>query len=369
MSLVVVLSLSSHGQEASPAPLANFGAAVAQLAKDLADQTLPVAQRLEVVRTLAGWGTPEVREPLLAALKDPSPEIRATSATALGSPDNREAAPALRALAESPEESPLVKAGALEALGVIGDRSSRALLVVATRHADARVRQSALKALALGPLADPADRVPHLIQLAEDGALQQLMRCDAIRELSSVSEDRVVDSLIRILETEPRFAMALPEGGGNAQQIMEIRRIQARDVAAWAAEGLGVLKAKRAVALLMRTAEDRSDFFLRLMSLRSLILLELPEARPLFVRILEDPVPDVRMWGLIGLGRLADRTAVGAVQTRLTDPSPLVRTQAVTTFAELGGAKARPVLEDLQQRETDSNVQYAVEEALTKLPR
>ena len=368
-SLVVVLSLSSHGREASPAPLANFGAAVAELAKDLADQTLPVAQRLEVVRTLAGWGTPEVREPLLAALKDPSPEIRATAATALGAPDNREAAPALRALAESPEESALVKAGALEALGVIGDPSSRALLVVATRHADARVRQSALKALALGPLADPADRIPYLIQLAEDGALQQLLRCDAIRELSSVSEDRVVDSLIRILETEPRFAMALPEGGGNAQQIMEIRRIQARDVAAWAAEGLGALKAKRALALLMRTAEDRSDFFLRLMSLRSLILLELPEARPLFVRLLEDPVPDVRMWGLIGLGRLADRTAVGAVQTRLTDPSPLVRTQAVTTFAELGGAKARPVLEDLQQRETDSNVQYAVQEALTKLPR
>jgi HEAT repeat protein len=368
-ALVVVLSLSSYGQGASPAPLANFDAALVQLAKDLADQNLPVAQRLEVVRTLAGWGTPEVREPLLAALKDPSPEIRATAAIALGSPDNREAAPALRAVAESPGESPLVTAGALEALGVIGDPSSRALLVAATRHTDARVRQSALKSLALGPLADPADRVQYLIQLAEDAALQQLLRCDAIRELSGVSEDRVVDSLIRILENEPRFAMALPEGGGNAQQIMEIRRIQARDVAAWAAEGLGALKAKRALALLMRTAEDRSDFFLRLMSLRSLILLELPEARPVFVRLLDDPVPDVRMWGLIGLGQLADRTAVGAVQTRLTDPSPLVRTQAVKTLALLGDAKVRPVLEDLQKRETDSNVQYAVEEALTQLPR
>jgi HEAT repeat protein len=372
--LVVALSLSSQGRTASSAPLANFEAALSQLAKELADQNLPVAQRLEIVRVLAGWGTPEVREPLLAALKDPSDEIRASAAAALGAPSHREAAPALRQLAESPQESALVRAGAVEALGSIGDASSRPLLVGATRHTDARVRQAALKSLAFGPLVDPADRVTYLIQLAEDGALQQLLRCDAIREVSNpevakASEDRVVDALIRILENEPRFAMALPEGGGNPQQIMEIRRIQARDVAAWAAEGLGNLKAKRASALLLRTAEDRSDFFLRLVSLRSLILLELPDARPVFVRLLEDAVPDVRTWALIGLGQLADRTAVGAVKGRLTDTSPLVRTQAVKTLALLGDATARPVLEDLQKRETDSNVQFAVEEALTKLPR
>src|SRR5712692_9476600 len=114
--LIVVLSLSSYGQAASPAPLANFEAALAQLAKDLADQNLPVAQRIEIVRTLSGWGTPEVRAPLLAALKDPSAEIRATAAIALGWPNNREATAALRALAESREEPPLVTAGALQAL-------------------------------------------------------------------------------------------------------------------------------------------------------------------------------------------------------------------------------------------------------------
>src|ERR1700694_1837865 len=154
-AFALMIAFSSCGV-ASSAPLANFETALAQLAKDLADQSLPAAQRLEVVRVLAGWATPEARAPLLAARKDPAPEIRASAALALGWPGNREATAALRALAESPEEPAVVKAGALEALGIIGDPSTRTLLAGATRHADARVRQAALRSLALGPLADPA---------------------------------------------------------------------------------------------------------------------------------------------------------------------------------------------------------------------
>jgi HEAT repeat protein len=368
-ALVVGLSLSSYGRVASPAPLANFDGALAQLAKDLADQDLPAAQRIEIIRTLSGWGTPEIRGPLLAALKDPSPEVRATAAIGLGWPRNVEAAPALRTLAENPQEPLIVKAGALQALGVIGDPASRPLLVSATRDPDGRVRQSSLGSLAFGPLADPADRVTFLIQLAEDGGIQQLLRCDAIRELVQVNDDRIPDAFMRIVENEPRFALAMPEGGANANQLMEIRRIEARDVAAWAAEGLGLLKAKRGLPLLIRTAEDRSDFFLRLMSVRSLILLESPEARPVFMRLLDDAVPEVRMWAVIGLEKLADRNALDAVKIRLNDPSPFVRAQAAKTLGHLGDRSIRPVLEELQAREIDSNVQYAVDEALNQLPR
>jgi HEAT repeat protein len=367
--LIVSLALSCHPREASPAPLAKFDAALTQLATELADQSLPVSHRIGVVRALAGWATPEARPPLLAALKDPSPEIRENAALGLGWPGNREATPELRALVEDPEQPTTVKAGALEALGVIGDPATRPLLVATARHADAKMRQAALQSLVFGPLSDPADRVTYLIQLAEDGALQGLLRCEALRELFSVNEERVVDTLIRILENEPRFAMALPEGGANAQQIMEIRRIQARDVAAWAAAGLGELNAKRALALLLRTTEDRSDFFLRLTSLRSVVVLSPSEGRPVFLRRLEDPVPEVRMAALVALGQLADRTAVPAVVARLTDLNGLVRTQAVKTLVVLGDATVRPILEDLQKRELDSNVQFAVDEALTQLPR
>ena len=366
-ALLLVLALSFTGLAANPAPLSNVDATLAQLAKDLADQNQPVAQRIEIIRALSGLGSPRVAS-LVAALKDPSEELRAT-ARGLGWRGNLEAAAALREVVAAPGETGLVKAGAVEALGLIGDPPDRAILVGATKHSDARVRQSALVGIDFDPLFEPGNTVPYIIQLAEDQAHQGLLRCDAIRELSNVNEERVLDAFIRILESEPRFALNLPEGANVQQQLMEIRRVQARDVAAWVAEGLGQLKAKRALALLQRTAEDRSDFFLRLMSLRALIALNEPETRSLFIRRLYDPVPDVRRLALAGLGQLADRTATGVVLARLTDPHPKVRAQAATMLAMLGDPTVRPALEDLQKRGTDSNVQYAVDQALSHLPR
>jgi len=368
-ALIWVLSFASNGLAAGPPPLSNAEAGLAQLAKDLADQSQPVAQRLEIVRALGGWGTAQVRAPLLATLKDPAPELRAAAARALGWSGNREAIAALRGLVEASDEADAVKAAALESLAIIGDPASRPLLVAASRHPDAGVRQAALWAVALGPFSDPADRTPYLIQLAEDRALPGLLRCDALRALFTVKEDRVVEALIRILENEPRFAVNLPEGPGTQQQMMEIRRVQARDVAAWAAEGLGQLKATSASVLLLKTAEDRSDYFLRMMSLRSLIILGVPEARAVFLSRLADPVPENRVLGLIGLTHLADRTLLGPVMGRLSDPSPVVRTQAVIAATVLGDATVRPTLETLQRIESDSNVQGALEEALTRLPR
>ena len=64
------------------------------------------------------------------------------------------------------------------------------------------------------------------------------------------------------------------------------------------------------------------------------------------------------------------RALVGwSVLERLSDQSPLVRSQAALTAAELGGAAVRPTLETRQRVELDSNVQSALEEALEHLPR
>lgn len=368
-ALVLALAFGSQAGAAAQAPLSNADAALGQLAKDLADQNQPVAQRLEIVRALGGWGGEQVRGPLLSALKDPAPELRAAAARGLGWTGNREAVAALRERATSSEEVPIVKAAAVESLGLIGDRGDRPLIVASTKDPDARVRQSALWSVALGPLTDPADRVPYLIQLAEDRALEGLLRCDAVRALFTVNEDRVVEAFKRILQNEPRFAVAPPEGPNTQQQIMELRRVQARDVSAWVAEGLGHLKAKSAVPLLITTAEDRSDFFLRIMSLRSLILLEAPEAAPVFSQRLEDPVADVRILSLMAVAHVGHKAAIPAVTRRLTDPSSQVRAQAVTSLAMLADVAARPVLEDLRTKETESNVQTAIEEALSHLSR
>lgn len=367
--LVLIVSLSTKGLAAEQAPLSNVAPALEQMAKELADQSLPLTQRLEIVRVFGGWATAQVRAPLLAASKDPAPELRAAAARALGWSGNREAVPALRERAETAGETAAARAAALHALGIIGDPSTRALLVAATTDPDPGVRQAALWSVSLGPLQDPADRTSHLIRVAEDSALDGLLRCDAIRELVTVKEDRVVEALIRILGREPRLMIALPDGALTQPEIMELRRVQARDVAAWAAGALGQLRAKGALPLLLKTAEDPTDFFLRQMSITSLIIFGGAEARPVFIGRLEDRLPENRVLALMGLANLADRTAIGSMLPKLNDPEPLVRGQAVMALATLGGPTVRPDLEALQRTESDSNVLSALEEALSRLPR
>jgi HEAT repeat protein len=367
--VALVVSLVSYALAAEGAPLSNAEPALERLSTELADQNLPLAQRLEIVRVFGAWATGQVRAPLLATLKDPAPELRAAAARALGWPGNGEAIGALRQRVEMAGETAAVRAAAVHALGIIGDPSTRALLVAATREADAGVRQAALWSVSLGPLGDPADRTSYLIQITEDQALDGLLRCDAIRALVQVKEDRIVEVFIRVLEREPHMTIALPEATLSQPQIMELRRVQARDVAAWAAAALGELRAKGALTLLLKTAEDPSDFFLRQMSITSLIALGAHEAGPVYMRRLEDRLPENRALAILGLTELADKAAIDSVRPRLNDQDSLVRAQAVVALGTLGDATVRPVLEALQRNELDSQVLGALEIALSRLPR
>jgi len=305
----------------------------------------------------------------VAVLKDPLPAIRAAAAQALGWPGNDEAVPALRERVETPGEAAAVRAAAVRSLGRIGDRSVRALVITATGEPDASVREAALWSVAFGSLVDPSDRTFYLMRLAEDRAVGAQSRVDAIRALASVKEDGVVGGLARILESEPRVTIALPSGTRNDQQVMALRYAQARDVAGWAAGALGQLEARSALPLLLKTAEDPNDFFLRLMSVRSLVAWNVPEAYPVLVRGLEDPLPDIRVVALTGLARLGDPKAVDPVLARLSDASPEVRAMAVPTLALLGGPKVRPQLEAMQQKESDPRVRGVLEAELSRLAR
>jgi len=339
------------------------------MGKKLEDQSRPALERLQIIRAFEEWGTAQVRPPLVAVLKDPLPEIRAAAARALGWPGNDEAVPALRERVETPGEATAVKAAAVRSLGRIGDRSVRALVITTTRDPDASVREAALWSVALGSLVDPADRTFYLMRLAEDRAVEAQLRADAIRALASVKEAGVADGLARILESEPRLTIALPSGRLTTQQTMNLRYAQARDVAGWAARALGQLEARSALPLLLRTAEDPNDFFLRLMSVQSLIAWNVPEALPVLVRRLEDPLPDIRVLALTGVARLGDPKAVDPVLARFSDENPAVRARAVATLAVLGGPKVRPQLEALQQKESDPDVLGALESALSRQAR
>jgi HEAT repeat protein len=153
----------------------------------------------------------------VAVLKDPSPEIREAAARALGWPGNDEAVPALRERVEAPGEAAAVKAAAVTSFGRIGDRSVRALVITATADPEASIREAALSSLALGALVDPADRTVYLIRLAEDRAVDAQSRADAVQALAKVKDERVVEALVRILESEPRSRRGMSRDGPPAR--------------------------------------------------------------------------------------------------------------------------------------------------------
>ena len=368
-ALALLLTCGAVHPAAGAAPLSSAQPILEELGKTLEDQSRPEKERLEIILTLEEWGAAQARPPLLAVLKDPSPAIRAAAAQALGWLGNNEAVPALRERVETPGETTAVRAAALRSLGRIGDRSVRALVIAATAEPDAPVREAALWSVALGALTDPSDRTTYLMRLAEDRTVALLFRADAVRLLGISKDESVVGGLARILENEPRPTLIYPPGGFTDQQVMALRLAQGRDVAGWAAGALGQLDARSTLPLILKTAEEPNDFFVRLMSVRTLVAWNVPEAYPVLVRRLEDPLPDIRVLALTGLARLGDPKAVDPVLARLSDQSPAVRALAVPTLGHLGGPKVRPQLESMQEKESDPNVRGALEAELSRLAR
>jgi HEAT repeat protein len=354
---------------AGATPLSNAGPVLDEMAKQLENRSLSVSERVQIVKTLGEWQTAQVRPPLVAALKDPTPEIREAAARALGWRGNNEATAPLRQLIETPGEPASVRAAAAWSLGMIGDASVRALVIALTQDPDAKIKEAALWGLALGYLGDRADRTTYLIQFAENRAFDPQARGQAIRVLAAANEERVVASLSRILETEPRLTVAVPTGQPTEQQIASLRHTQTQDVAAFAAGSLGRLEAKSALPQMLSAAEDPRDFFLRMNAVESLVAWNVPEAFPVFVRRLGDPLPEVRILALAGLEHLGDQKGVAPALGSLSDPYAMVRARAVTTVAKLGGSKVRPQLEALAKTEVEPEVMAALETALSQAAR
>jgi len=364
LASLVVSVVASPGWSA---PLSDAGPALQALAVQAQDTSLPESERVDLVKALAGWGTAQVRDVLLALLKDPLPSIREIAAAGLGWRGDVEAVPALRERVEDRGEAPRVRAAALDSLGKIGDASARDVVVASTNDADPQIRRASLSALTTGLLASPADRIPLLRRVVEDAGLDPLMRCEAIQELGKEKDKGSIPLLVRLLETGPRIPMPVPSASPSQQDIMRLRFQQSRDLRAWAATSLGVLEAKEALPLLLKAAREPDDFFLRVTAMGALIALKAPEAVPVFVQSLHDPFADVRALGLMGLAQMGDSSSGDAVLARLSDPAPVVRAQAVGTLVELRDPRARAEVERLKKRELDSAVQQAIEAALTRL--
>jgi HEAT repeat protein len=364
-----LVRVAAAGAAPGAPPLSDAAPVLDDLGKQIQDRSRSEAERLQTIDLLRQWATEQVRAPLIAVLGDPLASLRAASAQALGWPGNRGAVAALRERVEAAGEVVAVRAAALGALERIGDDSARPLLLSATRDPAPEVRQPALWGLTFGGLGSPTDRIPLVRQLAGDAVLDLRMRCQAIQALAALKDMGAAELLIRLLEHEPLYPMPKLSDAPTQPEIMLVRYREARDVRAWAARALGAIDARAALPLLLKTAEEPDDFFLRMMSVETLGSWKVPEALPVLLRRLEDPFAHARIAALSALASLGDKSAVDQVVARLTDKTLAVRIAAINTLAELGDARVRPQLEALREQDPDVTMQEAVEKALARLPR
>jgi HEAT repeat protein len=357
------------GAATPAAPFSDAQPMLEDIGKLALDNRLTEADRLQLIAALGKWGTAQVRAPLIELLKDPSASIRGAAANALGWQGNREAIAALRERVDATDETAQVRALAVEAIGRIADESTRDALLALTREPTPGVRQAALTAVTFGPLGRPADRRQLLRRIAEDRTIDPQLRSEAVIGIGVLKDTEATDLVTRLLEHEPPVRMPAPIDNPTQQQVMLIRYWQARDVRAWAAKTLGQLDARPALPLILKAAEDPQDFFLRATSLETLVEWNVPEARPVLLRRLDDAFADNRILALEGVAKTADASLVPVVVPRLDDSAPKVRAQAARTLGELGDRRARVALEALRGKELEAEVQQEVEAALERLPK
>jgi HEAT repeat protein len=351
------------------APLSNTGAALTEVVAGARDQNLDLGQRLQSIGVLRKWASPEVRGPLMELLKDPAPEIRAAAAKGLGWPGNTPAVMGLAERVADKREQGAVRAAAIEALVKIGDKAVREQIVEASRDADSEIREAALRGLIDGPLQSGADRRVLATRAAEDGDLSLPFRADAIKALTATGDPAAIPTLVKLLETGPRAKIGPPPPGATQQQILGVRYLQIGDLRAWAVQGLGELGDQSVLPQVIKATEDTEDFFLRYIAAGVLVNWKAPGGLPVLLRLMGDPVSDVRTVAVVGVGRLGDATNVAAVAGRLKDGVQSVRLGAVEALATIGGAAARERMQAALATERDPQVRQALEAALTQLKR
>jgi len=240
------------------------------------------------MESLSRMSPPRVLPLLVQALASGDADARVRAAQTLGLLRDGAALPAL--VVASRDEREAVRAAAMQALGELGGPEALVVLREGLQDASGVVRQQAV--LALGRLREP-ESAPLLLPLvaAEDPRL----RFAAVRALGQIRNPAAVPTLLPLLgdsRKELRFA---------------------------AVEALGQIRAPEAVRPLVETLRD-PDRNLRRAAAEGLGEIGDPQAAPALIVALEDEHWSVRSAAATALGRVGSPKATLALVARADDP-------------------------------------------------
>jgi len=342
-------------------------------------------------RTQPAIVAPPPPSDLLRLLGDGEARVRRRAALALGRVGLRDAVEPLASVLAADRE-PEVRQMAAFALGLIGDPSARTPLLAALADADVLVQGRAAEALGtLGARAD-ATAVSEMVQRhVRAGALASIAPDDLTYPMDPPIEAARLGlfALARFGSYEALAAAALDPNGQPVsawwpvtyalQRLGDPRAVQAlvpllntpgRYTPAFAARGLGVMKAATAASALRQIVERRSAHpAVVIQAIRAVAAIGDTAATPTLTRVVSDAGMDpvLRVEAMTALAAVAGPDSLDLMLDLVSDRSPAVRGLAMRSLARIDPDGFLVTLSGLDS-DRDWTVRTAQAAALGSLP-
>ena len=351
----------------------------------------PPAVLVAATRTQPAIVAPPPPSDLLRLVGDGEARVRRRAALALGRVGMRDAVEPLTKLLAADGE-PEVRQMAAFALGLIGDPSARTSLLAALADPDPLVGGRAAEALGMLAVRDDATAVSEMVQRhVRGGALATISSDDLAYPLAPQVEAARLGfyALVRLGSYEALAAAALDATGrpvsawwpvayalqrlGDDRAIpalMGLLNVPGRYTPAFAARGLGAMKAMVAAGPLRQIVERRSaDPAVVVQAIRAVAAIGDPAAVPALTRIVSDAEVDsiLRVEAMTALATVASSSSLDIMLDLLTDSSPTIRGLAMRGLAHIDPESFLVTLSGLDP-DRDWTVRIAQAAALGSLP-
>jgi cyclophilin family peptidyl-prolyl cis-trans isomerase/HEAT repeat protein len=327
---------------------------------------------------------------LIRLLGDPEARVRRRAALALGRVGLPTAVVPLTALLT--DEEPDVRQMSAFALGLIGAAAARPALVAALRDPDPRVQGRAAEALGhIGDRAD-ADAVSGMVRThIAAGALIGVAADDVSYPLAPAVEAARLGlyALVRFQTFDALWAAVFQASGQpasnwwpvsyaiqrtgdprGADALVALLRTPGRYTAAFAARGLGIIKAQAGAEPLRQIIDARTAHpAVVIEAMRALAAINDSAALPVLTKIVADrgADPALRDEAVTALARLATRESLDLLLDLLSDSTPAVRGAARRALARVDPDTFLATLSGLDT-DPDWTVRAAEAAALAMLP-
>jgi cyclophilin family peptidyl-prolyl cis-trans isomerase/HEAT repeat protein len=304
-------------------------------------------------------GLAEGVEPLSKLLADEEVEVRQMAAFALGLIGDPAARPALTAALK--DAQPIVQGRAAEALGLIGDRSDAA---VVSAMVQAQIKAGAVMGISPDDLTYPLAPPAEAVRLG----LYALVRLGSYDALAAAA----LDANGQPVSTWWPIAYALQRLGDAkaAPALLKLLATPGRFTAAFAARGLGVMKAPAAVSPLQQIVEQRrGDRAIVIQAIRALGTIGDSSVAPVLTKIVADGKADqtLRIEAMTALGAVVRSDSVDLMLDLVSDSSPGIRGAALRALARVDPDTFLTTLSGLDP-DRDWTVRTAQAAALASLP-